>query len=143
MKTKKQTKIDEKEEILKDDGFLTKAIEERTRMYERRKGTMDEQIHKDMLNFLVETKLWHNSLIEKALKNQEEETQNKIEEFYRSIQESVNVQKELLKKFPESQFHIGRIQGLRTAEDNFEKIFGDDLIAIQSNSDGGFQVGRN
>jgi len=56
----------------------------------------------------------------------EDEVKEKVEKFNIEIESSVNVQKRFLKDNPESEFHIGRIQGLRTAEDIFDKIFGDE-----------------
>lgn len=48
-----------------EDNFLEDVIKDRTGMYERRKGTMDEEIHKQMLEFLVVVKLEHIKRISK------------------------------------------------------------------------------
>ena len=40
-----------------------------------------------------------------------------VKKILEEIGESINFQKDLLKEMPESQFHIGRIQGLSKAED--------------------------
>lgn len=76
------------EEILKDDGFLTEAIEERQGMYERRKGTMDEEVHKQMLEFLVTLKLDHERRIKLARES---------ERAY-WLQEIIDVKNEVIKQ---------------------------------------------
>ena len=72
---------------------------------------MSEQIKKQ---FVEATRITFEEMIKSELNKEKEKF---VKDILEEIGESINFQKDLLEKMPESQFHIGRIQGLSTAED--------------------------
>lgn len=64
-----------------EDDFLEDAIKDTTGMMERRKGTMDEEIHKQMLEFLVAVKLDHIKSVKKERQRIKAEVEKVLDEW--------------------------------------------------------------
>ena len=73
-----------KEKLLKEDNFLEDAIIDRTKILEKRKGTLDEKIHEDTLKFLISIKELHIKSLKKVI---EETSKAKDEEFDKILDE--------------------------------------------------------